>query len=382
MANSTDFQFTHHSHRRFNPLTNSWVLCSPHRTQRPWQGQQESQNEKKLPEYDPACYLCPGNNRASGDTNPTYGSTFIFPNDFPAVKADQPEFREEEGKENGHHTTALPRTRNPHHLITPHHHIGLLRVEGVRGECHVVCFSPSHNVTIAEMAESAIIPVVQTWTEAYKELAEVSYINYVQIFENKGSVMGCSNPHPHGQIWSIESIPEEPSKEIRAMRQYRMDKGSCLLCDYAKTEETAEGRPRIVCENESFVCVVPFWAVWPFETMILAKRHVVSLPELDEREQRDLANIVRRVACRYDNMFETSFPYSMGVHHAPVDGKDHEQDCHLHLHFYPPLLRGATVKKFLVGFEMLGEPQRDLTPEQAAERLRGCSEVHYKHQQS
>lgn len=213
-----------------------------------------------------------------------------------------------------------------------------------------MCFSPSHNVTIAEMPESAIIPVVQTWTKAYNDLAKVPYINYVQIFENKGAIMGCSNPHPHGQIWSIESIPEEPSKEIRAMRQYHIDKGSCLLCDYLKTEETADGRPRIVCENESFVCVVPFWAVWPFETMILTKRHVVSLPELDEREQRDLANIVRRIACRYDNVFETSFPYSMGVHHAPVDGKDHEQDCHLHLHFYPPLLRGATVKKFLVGY--------------------------------
>ncbi|RUP47123.1 galactose-1-phosphate uridylyltransferase [Jimgerdemannia flammicorona] len=351
------FQFTHHSHRRYNPLTNSWVLCSPHRTQRPWQGQQESQNIAQLPEYDPKCYLCPGNARASGDMNRDYESTFTFPNDYPAVKVDQPEYKGDESMN------------------------GLLRVQGVRGQCHVVCFSPAHNMTIAEMPEDAIVPVVRTWIKAYTDLAQVPYVNYVQIFENKGAIMGCSNPHPHGQIWCTESIPEEPSKEIHSMRQYYADKGTCLLCDYAKLESTSEGQPRVVCENPSFVCVVPFWGVWPFETMILSKRHVTKLPDLTEREQRDLANIIRRIACRYDNLFETSFPYSMGVHHAPVDGGDHEHDTHLHLHFYPPLLRGATVKKFLVGFEMLGEPQRDLTPEQAAERLRNCSEIHYKNQQ-
>ncbi|CAO3671807.1 unnamed protein product [Umbelopsis ramanniana] len=355
---SDEFQFTQHSHRRYNPLTKSWVLCSPHRTQRPWQGAQESANAPALPEYDPKCYLCPGNTRANGETNPSYKTTYAFPNDFPAVKADQPEYKEDEESAKG-----------------------LLRVTGVRGQCHVICFSPAHNLTIAEMSEQDILPVVKQWIKCYEDMAKVEYINHVQIFENKGSAMGCSNPHPHGQMWCTEDVPEEPAKEIKAMAEYRQQNNACLLCDYAKLETTTQGKPRVVCENDSFACVVPFWAVWPFETMVVSKRHVTSVSKLDDAQQKDLANILRRIACRYDNLFQCSFPYSMGIHQAPVDGQDHNDDTHLHLHFYPPLLRSATVKKFLVGFEMMGEPQRDLTPEQAADRLRSCSEVHYKKQQ-
>ncbi|OZJ04022.1 hypothetical protein BZG36_03768 [Bifiguratus adelaidae] len=322
---SEEFQFRQHSHRRFNPLTNSWVLCSPHRTQRPWQGAQEASTGSGLPEYDPKCYLCPGNPRANGDHNPKYESTYVFPNDFPAVKAQQPVY---EGKlENS----------------------DLLQVKGVRGQCHVVCFSPAHNLTIAEMSEEEIQNVVKQWIKSYLQLGQVDYINHIQIFENKGSIMGCSNPHPHGQMWCTESIPEEPHKEMKSMQTYYDEKGSHLLLDYVNLELSIEGKPRVVCENDTFACVTPFWALWPFETMILPKFKVSRISDLNDRQQKDLANIIRRIACRYDNVFLTSFPYSMGVHQAPVDGQDHENDSQLHLHFYPPLLRSATVKKFLVG---------------------------------
>ncbi|KAJ3034275.1 hypothetical protein HDV00_005226 [Rhizophlyctis rosea] len=229
---------------------------------------------------------------------------------------------------------------------------------------------------MAEMESKEIVSVIDAWTTQYKELASLDYVNYVQIFENKGAMMGCSNPHPHGQIWATEDIPEEPSKEIRSFTAYRQKHSSCLLCDYVKLEESSTAR--IVHQNASFICVVPFWAVWPYETLIMSKQHVTSLPELNDQQKADLADIMRVVTCKYDVVFKTSFPYSMGIHQAPVDGKVHEGDCHLHVHFYPPLLRSATVKKFLVGFEMMGSPQRDLTSEQAAERLRHCSDVHYK----
>ncbi|CEI85963.1 Putative Galactose-1-phosphate uridylyltransferase [Rhizopus microsporus] len=346
------FDFSNNSHRRYNPLTKSWVLCSPHRTQRPWQGQQEGDQSEQRPQYDPQCYLCPGNQRANGESNPKYEATFRFPNDFAAVKTDQP---------------ALEATDDD-----------LIRVEGVRGECHVICFSPRHDLTLAEMSVEEIEKVVDIWTSSYLDMQQNPVIKHVQIFENKGAAMGCSNPHPHGQMWCTESIPEEPQKELIALHEYNQKHGDkkCLLCDYAQREMNDPERKRTVFENDTFLVVVPFWAVWPFEVMVLPKVHIASLPEMDDKQKHDLADAVRRITCRYDNLFKTSFPYSMGIHQKPLQG---EYDyAHLHLHYYPPLLRSATVRKFLVGFEMLGEPQRDLTPEQAAARLRELPEVHYK----
>lgn len=313
------FDFSNHSHRRYNPLTRSWVLCSPHRTQRPWQGHRESPQIEKRPQYDPTCYLCPGNKRANGDHNPPYESTYTFPNDFAAVKSDQP-ILEDSGDD-------------------------LLRVEGVRGECHVICFSPRHDLTMAEMSTEDIQSVVDTWTASYKVMAIKDYISHVQIFENKGATMGCSNPHPHGQMWCTERIPQEAQTELDSLKAYREEHGKCLLCQYV-TREIKESQ-RIVIENASFICVVPFWAVWPFETLVLPKQHVTSLPQMTAQQQVDLADMLRRVACRYDNLFECSFPYSMGIHQAPVRGS--YDYAHLHIHFYPPLLRSATVRKFLVG---------------------------------
>ncbi|KAG0370360.1 galactose-1-phosphate uridyl transferase [Gamsiella multidivaricata] len=393
---SSSFDFNHHSHRRFNPLTNSWVLCSPHRTQRPWQGKQEEDDTSKRPSYDPSCYLCPGNTRASGGVkNPEYMDTFVFENDFPAVQQNQPTL-----VASGEDTSEF----NP-----------LLQVESVRGQCHVICFSPHHDKTLADMSEQEILPVIQAWIDTYATLRSKPHINHVQIFENKGAIMGCSNPHPHGQVWSTEDIPQEPADELRSMGEYRDKYQRCLLCDYVKTEAQADARAkssassagsgstesaapgsgstesaapgsvatpdgsRIVCENDSFMCVVPFWATWPFETLVLSKSHLARLSDMNNTQKQDLANILRRITCRYDNLFRCSFPYSMGIHQAPTnDNENQEQLSHLHLHFYPPLLRSATVKKFLVGFELLGQAQRDLTPEQAAKRLVECSEVHYK----
>ncbi|RIA92297.1 galactose-1-phosphate uridyl transferase [Glomus cerebriforme] len=357
----TKFNFEENSHRRFNPLTNSWVLCSPHRTKRPWKGQKEVNDNELLPDYDPECYLCPGNSRVQGDKNPQYENTFVFNNDFAAIKTDQPEYLEQSEDKFS----------------------SLLRVEGVRGECKVMCFSPKHNVTIAEMSEDAILHIIQSWIKIYREMSTKSFINYIQIFENKGSLMGCSNPHPHCQIWCTESIPEEPTKELISMKNYYEKNHSCLLCDYIHLETIKlKHKPRVVCENNSFICLTPFWAIWPYETMIISKSHIISLLDLENGDNgnilQDLVNIIRRITCRYDNVFECSFPYSMGIHQAPVDDKDHANDSHLHLHFYPALLRSPTIKKFFVGYELLAEPQRDLTPEQAADKLKHCSEIHYK----
>jgi UDPglucose--hexose-1-phosphate uridylyltransferase len=343
------FTFSEHPHRRFNPLTGTWILCSPHRAKRPWQGQVEKQQPDSRPAYEPTCYLCPGNNRTGGDKNPEYTDPFVFQNDFSALLTDTP---------NG--------TVDEHSLLV---------ARSNKGICRVVCFSPKHNLTLPEMDEKSIRKVIDTWEVQYRELGALEAVNYVQIFENKGAMMGCSNPHPHGQIWASEAIPEEPAKEVTAFSQWNKKNGTCLLCDYTKIE--LEKKVRIVCENGSFLFVVPFWALWPYEVLVLAKEHQSSLTGLSDTQKDDLADILKRLACRYDNLFETSFPYSMGIHQAPTDGNDHS-GFHFHLHFYPPLLRSATVKKFMVGYEMLAEPQRDLTAEQSAERLRGLSEVHYK----
>lgn len=336
-------------HRRFNPLTREWVLVSPQRTQRPWQGQTEKHAEAS-PEYDPQCYLCPGNQRAGGHQNPKYGSTFVFDNDFAALKPDQPPFREDpSGK-------------------------GLLSAESENGICRVVCFSPRHDLTLSRMPQHEVAGVVDVWTEQYRELGGTALVNYVQIFENRGAMMGCSNPHPHGQIWANSSIPNEVRKEQHSLLEYQSANGSCLLCDYLKLELAAA--ERTVCENDEFVAIVPFWAIWPFETLVLSKQHVGSLSEFSSVQRSGLADILRRLTIRYDNLFETSFPYSMGFHQSPTDNQEHAE-WHFHAHFDPPLLRSATVRKFMVGYELLAMPQRDLTPETAAERLSRLNEIHY-----
>jgi len=344
----TRFNLSDHPHRRYNPLTREWILVSPHRTKRPWLGQVEKPAPEKRPSYDPRCYLCPGNERAGGSHNPHYTGTFVFDNDFAALLPDTPTGEEESG--------------------------GLLVAQSERGICRVICFSPDHSLTLSRMAEDDICRVVDTWAEQYEELGARSYINYVQIFENKGQMMGCSNLHPHGQIWSNETIPQQPAMEQAAQSGYLEEKQACLLCDYLDLEESRQ--ERLVCWNDAFVALVPFWATWPFETMILSHRHVSSLSGLDGRERVALANIIKRLTTRYDNLFKSSFPYTMGIHQQPTDGEMHPE-WHLHLHFYPPLLRSATVRKFMVGYEMLANPQRDLTAEAAAERLRGLSEVRF-----
>lgn len=362
--------FDNVSHRRWNPLTQAWVLCSPHRAKRPWLGQVEKVSESKRPQHDPKCYLCPRNARVGGHLNPDYTSTFTFPNDFPAVQAPTTEDAVVFKPNNDDNNAAQDE---------------LFMAEATRGECHVICFHPGHHLTTAEMTADQIRPVIEAWTQIYRVMQSKSFIDYCQIFENKGDSMGCSNPHPHGQVWGTEQVPEEPRKEIQGLMEYRRKHpNQCLLCDYAQAEIVK--KQRIVCQNDSFICLVPWWAVWPFETMILAREHLPSLLEFTEQHCRDLADIIRRLTCRYDNLFECSFPYSMGLHQAPCFGPDpltEEQRLqveisHFHMHYYPPLLRSATVKKFQTGFEMLATPQRDITSEQAAERLRNLPEIHYK----
>jgi UDPglucose--hexose-1-phosphate uridylyltransferase len=338
------------SHRRFNPLTRDWILVSPNRMERPWQGQTETAGDFVLPKYDPGCYLCPGNVRAEGGRNPGYSATFVFDNDFAALQPDVGDVTVQGGGGN------------------------LLLASSESGVCRVVCFSPRHDLTLARMTVGEIGGVVEVWAEQYRALGELPRIQHVQIFENRGPMMGCSNPHPHGQIWATESIPNEPRKEEESLEDYAREHHSCMLCDYAELELGAG--ERVVCQNESFVAVVPFWATWPFETLLLAKRHVGDIEALDAGERAGQADILKRVTTRYDNLFQTSFPYSMGFHQRPTDGKAHSE-WHFHAHFLPPLLRSATVKKFMVGFELLGSPQRDMTAEVAAERLRGVGEEHY-----
>jgi UDPglucose--hexose-1-phosphate uridylyltransferase len=330
-----------HPHRRFNPLTREWVLVSPHRTERPWQGQVEADKPAAAAEYDPQCYLCPGNGRAGGARNPNYASTFVFTNDYAALLPDTPD---EAGSE-----------------------ADLLVWENERGICRVVCFSPRHDLTIARMDAAAVRAVVDVWAGQYVEIGSLPFVSYVQIFENRGEMMGASNPHPHCQIWATAHLPNEVAKERIAQTEWLAGRGSCLLCDYLAVER-ARGE-RIVCENEGFTALAPFWAVWPFETMLVSRRHTGSVDRLDSAERDALADIMKRLTTKYDQLFNVSFPYTMGFHQSPTDGLDHPE-WHLHAHYYPPLLRSAKVRKFMTGFEMLGMPQRDITPETAAERLR------------
>jgi len=337
-------------HRRLNLLTGKWVLVSSHRSTRPWQGQEENDQEFELASYDKDCYLCPGNTRVSGIKNTDYSGTYSFENDHAAlVKLDKSFCSTEDD---------------------------LLKARSESGCCKVVCFSARHDITLAEMDVEDIVCVIELWKREYTEIGARTDINYVQIFENKGSAMGCSSPHPHGQIWAQESIPDEPATEIEHMNAYEgIDDESVLLIDYLDRE--INDRVRVVCENDDFAVVVPFWATWPFEALVLPKQNLSHICQMTSAQTKAYAEIIKEITVRYDNLFETSFPYSAGIHQAPVDGGDYSR-CTFHMHFYPPLLRSATVKKFMVGYEMLGGAQRDITPEVAAELLRECSNIHYK----
>jgi UDPglucose--hexose-1-phosphate uridylyltransferase len=341
-----------HPHRRWNPLRQSWVLVSPHRAERPWQGEVGQQATPSAVAYDPDCYLCPGNQRAGGATNPAYEGVFSFVNDYAALLPDSP------AEPLSDAAPASP----------------LLVAEPARGLCRVLCYHPDHSLTLARMTQPEIRRVVDAWTREYEELGGLDWIEYVQIFENRGAMMGASNPHPHGQIWATGFIPDEPAAEILAQREHLTLTGHCLLCDYLAAELAAG--ERIIFQNEHFAALVPWWTVWPFEVLLLSRRHIGALPELSGDERDGLADALKRLTIRFDNLFQASFPYTMGFHQSPTDG-DEYPETHFHAHFFPPLLRSTTVRKFMVGFEMLGMPQRDITPEEAAQRLRACSEVHF-----
>jgi UDPglucose--hexose-1-phosphate uridylyltransferase len=341
-------------HRRFNPLLKEWILVSPQRTQRPWQGETTAAAVSAGLTYDPTCYLCPTNARMGGEHNPDYPGVYAFPNDYPALLTTAPE---------GDTAPEAP----------------LLLAEPERGVCRVLCFHPNHSLTLARMKVEEIAAVVDAWSEQTAALGAMDFINHVQIFENRGAMMGASNPHPHCQIWATEHVPDEPVRELAAQAEYLAGNGNgngnCLLCDYLATE-IAHPEARIVVENEHFVAVVPYWATWPFETLVLPRRHFGSFLDLKASESAALAEILKAVTTRYDNLFQVSFPYTMGFHQTPTDGQAYPE-MHFHAHFYPPLLRSAEIRKFMVGFEMLGMPQRDLTPETAAERLRAVPAKHY-----
>ncbi|KAG0149240.1 hypothetical protein CROQUDRAFT_653807 [Cronartium quercuum f. sp. fusiforme G11] len=368
-----EFEPSEHSHRRYNPLTREWVLCSPHRAKRPWQGQTEPTNSVTIPAYDPKCYLCPGNIRVRGEQNDKYGGTFTFENDYAAITE-----------------TEVSQKASVHETMRD----SLYRTEMARGKCFVICFNPRHDLTIAELETKDILPIVDAWCHLYQKISrEYAFVKYVQIFENKGAVMGCSNPHPHGQAWALSYIPTTAAKILGSQRAYaeepvesklenipRLTDGRpCLLLAYAQAELKPERSPRVVYVSKYFLACVPYWALWPFEIMIIPQiHHIPSLFQLTADQREDLAQIIGVVTRLYDNLFKCSFPYSMGINQSPIQ---HDPTAQLHLSFYPPLLRSASVKKFQVGFEMFAESQRDLTPEQAAQALRAVlSEKHYKKQ--
>jgi UDPglucose--hexose-1-phosphate uridylyltransferase len=333
-------------HRRFNPLLREWVLVSPHRTQRPWLGKVEKVTPPAALEYDPDCYLCPGNERAGGARNPKYADTFVFDNDYPALlpPVGAASFNEQD----------------------------LLVAESEAGICRVGCFSPRHDLTISRMSAEEMRLVVDMWNAQFQALEKLDWVRHVQMFENRGALMGASNPHPHCQIWANATLPNIPARELESFEEYRSNQKSCLLCDYLQLE--LRRQERVVCDNDAFAVIVPFWAVWPFETLVLSKRHFAAISDLTAVEQESLGDILRRLTARYDNLFQTSFPYSMGFHQRPTDGDAHSE-WHFHAHYFPPLLRSATVQKFMVGYELLGSPQRDITPETAAQRLAEARET-------
>ena len=335
---NTNFQ--DYSHKRFNILTGEWVLVSPHRAKRPWQGQNEEISNEKLPIHDPNCYLCAGNTRVNGEENPKYDDVFVFINDFAALQTTSPKFAVNEG---------------------------LLKAESEQGICKVICFSPDHSKSLADMSVENINKVVKTWQNQYTELGSNNMVNYVQIFENKGAVMGCSNPHPHGQIWSQSTLPNEVDKKDQRLKAYFSKNKSNLLGDYLKQE--LQANERIIYQNDAFVVLTPFWAVWPFETMIVPKKQCENITMISQQDSLNFADAISKTTKAYDTLFNCSFPYSSGIHQSPTNGEINDH-WRWHMSFYPPLLRSATVKKFMVGYEMFGSPQRDITPEQAAKRLR------------
>jgi UDPglucose--hexose-1-phosphate uridylyltransferase len=335
-------------HKRFNPLLREWVLVSPQRTERPWQGRVEKVQAPSTTAFDPGCYLCPGNRRAGGKQTPHYTATYAFENDYPALL--------------------------PPGEAAPSEAEGLLAAQVEPGICRVMCFLPRHDLTIPRMSPKELRGVIEGWVQQYAELGKIPWIRHVQIFENRGELMGASNPHPHCQIWANATLPNFPARELESFRKYGEEKHSCVLCDYLKLE--LQLNVRVVCQNEAFAVVVPFWAVWPFETLVLSKRHLGSIDQLSGDERELLGEILRRITVRYDNLFETSFPYSMGFHQRPTEGGAFDE-WHLHAHYFPPLLRSATIQKFMIGYELLCSAQRDLTPESAALRLIEAGETHY-----